>query len=322
VSKPRISAVITTFNQSRFLREALTSALSQQDCAPEVILVDDGSEDATLEVAAPFAQQVQIIHQRHRGVAAARNTGWRSARADVIAFLDGDDVWLPEKLKWQLDALAAEPETGLVYSDTMRVRPDGSPIDRWGVHMRPVVGDSLLPMLRQNRVHTSTVLMRRAVLEELGGFDETLPGWEDIDLWTRTAARYPFGYVDRVLARYRMHAHGISHLAMDLADGRLTSTGRLLQDLHLSRVSLADRKWVMADIYLQKGMAYYLQSEMTAARRWLVRAWTTDTRSIARRHSVQTYAKSLAGARIIGALRSRVRPIKHKRESLRAARPA
>jgi glycosyltransferase involved in cell wall biosynthesis len=322
MSKPRISAVITTFNQSRFLQEALTSTVSQQDCEPEVIVVDDGSEDATLDVAAPFAQQVQIIHSAHRGVAAARNTGWRSARADLIAFLDGDDVWLADKLKSQLDALAHQPDTGLMYSDTLRMRPDGTPIDRWGVHMRPVVGDSLLPMLRQNRVHTSTVVMRRHVLEELGGFDETLPGWEDIDLWTRTAARYPFGYVDRVLARYRMHAHGISHLAMDLADGRLTSTGRLLEDLPLSRVSLADRKWVMADIYLQKGMAYYLQSEMTATRSWLVKAWTTDPRSLVRKRSMQAYLKSLAGARIIGALRSRVRPIKGKRESLRAARPA
>ncbi len=322
MSKPRISAVITTFNQSQFLGEALTSAVGQHDCAPEIILVDDGSEDATLDVAAPFAEQVQIIHTDHRGVAAARNTGWRLATADLVAFLDGDDVWLPDKLKWQTDALAAQPETGLMYSDTMRIRPDGSPIDRWGVHMRPVVGDSLLPMLRQNRVHTSTVVMRRDVLEELAGFDETLPGWEDIDVWTRTAARYSFGYFDRVLARYRMHASGISHRAMDLADGRLTSTERLLPEVPLSRVALAERKWVMADIYLQKGMAHYLQSEMTAARRWLVRAWATDPRSLARKRSIQAYLKSLAGARIVGALRSRVRPVKGRSESLRAARPA
>lgn len=322
MSKPRISAVITTFNQSGFLREAMTSVLSQQDCAPEVILVDDGSEDATIEVAAPFAERVRIIQTGHHGAAAARNTGWRAATADLIAFLDGDDVWLPEKLKWQLDRYVAQPDAGLIYSDTMRVRPDRTPIDRWGVHMRPVSGDSLLPMLRQNRVHTSTVVMRRDVLEQLGGFDETLPGWEDIDLWTRTAARYPFGYVDRVLACYRMHAHGISHLDVDLADGRLTSTERLLQDLPSSRVSLADRKWVMTDIYLQKGMAHYLQSEMTAARRWLVRAWATDSRSLVRKRSIQTYLKSLAGARIIGALRSRVRPGKLKRQSLRQARLA
>ena len=313
---------MTAFNQSHFLAEALNSAMAQRDCELEIILVDDGSEDETEQISARFANHVEIVRTAHCGVAAARNTGWRGARADVIAFLDGDDVWLPEKLKWQLEALTAQPDAALIYADTMRMRPDGTPIDRWGLHMRPVVGDSLLPMLRQNRVHTSTVVMRRAVLEELGGFDETLPGWEDIDLWTRTAARYPYGYIDRVLARYRMHAHGISHLAMDLADGRLTSTGRLLQDLPLSRVPLAERKWVMADIYLQKGMAYYLQSEMTAARRWLVRAWTTDTRSLARRRSMQTYVKSLAGARIIGALRSRVRPIKFKRDSLRAARPA
>src|SRR5207245_1430259 len=135
---------------SRFIAYALDSVISQQACKPEIILVDDGSEDDTPSIVADFREHVRVIHTDHRGAAAARNTGWRASRGDLIAFLDGDDMWLSKKLVTQLDALAAEMGAGLVYSDTMRVRADGSPIDRWSVHMPPVSGDALLPMLRRN----------------------------------------------------------------------------------------------------------------------------------------------------------------------------
>jgi glycosyltransferase involved in cell wall biosynthesis len=281
--------------------------INQQGCTPEIILVDDGSDDDTGEVASAYVDRVRIIRIPHSGVAAARNTGWRISSCDLVAFLDGDDVWLPHKLATEIEALDRQPNAGLIYSDTMRVRADGTPIERWSVHMPPVSGDALIPMLRLNRVHTSTVMMRRHALEELNGFDETLPGWEDIDVWTRSAALQPFAYVPQVLARYRMHGRGISLLAMDLAQGRLTSTERLLGRVGRDRVPERNRRAIMADARAELGVAYYLAAKMAPARRSLLDSWRTDPWALGRNRSVGTFIKSLAGPRLVGSLRRQLR---------------
>jgi glycosyltransferase involved in cell wall biosynthesis len=300
--------VVTTYNQSLFLGEALESVINQQGCTPEIILVDDGSDDDTGRVASAYADRVRIIRIPHSGVATARNIGWRTSSCDLVAFLDGDDVWLPNKLAMEVAALDKQPNAGLVYSDTMRVRIDGTPIDRWSLHMPPVSGEALIPMLRQNRVQTSTVVMRRKVLEELNGFDETLAVWEDIDLWTRSAALHPFAYVPRVLAQYRMHGRGISLLAMGLAQGRLTSTERLLRRVGPERVPERERRAIIADARAQLGVAYYLAAKMAPARRCLLDSWRRDPWALARNRSVGTFVKSLAGPRLVGSVRKQLRP--------------
>jgi hypothetical protein len=154
-------------------------------------------------------------------------------------------------------------------------------------------------MLKQNRVQTSTVLMRRPVLEELGGFDESLEAWEDVDLWTRTAERYLFAYVPEVLASYRMNGNGLSSRTMAMALGRLASVKKIVDG--------PANGGLRADAYAQLGSACYLESEMAAARRWLARAWRTDVTSLLRGRSVETFLKSLAGPWIIGSLRKRLR---------------
>jgi len=321
MTTPEVTAVITSFNQRQFIEEAVESVIRQQGTALETIVVDDGSYDGTADVAASFAPRVRVIRTAHRGVAAARNIGWESGTADLIAFLDGDDFWLPGKLALQVRVLHQQPEAGLVYADTLRMRADGTPIDRWSTHMHPVEGDALFPMLLQNRVHTSTVVMRRAALQELGGFDERRSVWEDIDLWSRTAARFRFAYVPEVLSRYRMHGNGISQDATKMARARLTSAERLLGELPLVRFSARDRQEVMAAVYGQVALAHYLNSDMPMARHWLIRSWQTDQRSLLRPRSLTTFAKSLAGPFVIGWLRATVRPLR-TRNRTRAARPA
>lgn len=322
MTQPEVTAVITSFNQRQFIVEAVESVIGQQGCALETIVVDDGSDDGTAEFAESFCPRIRVIRAAHGGVAAARNIGWQSGHAELIAFLDGDDAWLPEKLMWETRTLRDHPEAGLVYADSLRVRADGTPIDRWSSHMQPVVGDALLPMLRRNRVHTSTVVMRREVLQELGGFDEGLPGWEDIDVWTRAAATSRYAYIPRVLSRYRMHGTGISQLAMDLAFGRLMTTEKVFRDVSFSRISAPDRRAVMADVYIQVATAYYLQARMPSARQWLLRAWHADQGSVVRGRSLTTFAKSLAGPAVVGWLRSAVRSRRIRNRSWRPARTA
>jgi hypothetical protein len=207
----------------------------------------------------------------------------------------------------ELRAFDANPESGLVYSDAMRVRVDGRPIDRWSSHFPPVKGDAYQPMLRQNRVQTSTVLVRRDVLEELGGFNESLEAWEDVDLWLRIAARYPFAHVPEVLANYRLSGNGLSSNTMAMALGRLASVTRVVEISDGARLRAAIMRSTLANSFAHVGVAYYLQSDMSMARRWLFRSWQTDTGSMLRNRSVETFLKSLAGPGVIGSLRTRLR---------------
>src|SRR5215472_11782458 len=115
--KPSVSVVITTYNQAQYITEAVLSALNQTYRHREVIVVDDGSTDETGARLVPFRDRVALVRQENQGVAASRNTGVRSAKGELIAFLDGDDLWEPDKLAVQVAAYQAHPRSGLIAVD-------------------------------------------------------------------------------------------------------------------------------------------------------------------------------------------------------------
>ena len=114
--KPSISVIIPTYNSAVFLPEALQSVLSQTFLPQDVIVVDDGSTDDTEDVLEPFRRHIHYIRQENQGPAVARNRGIAEAKGDLIAFLDADDVWVPEKLERQVNVLIENPRIGLVHS--------------------------------------------------------------------------------------------------------------------------------------------------------------------------------------------------------------
>ena len=114
--KPRISVIIPTYNSAVFLPEAVESVLSQTFLPQEVIVVDDGSTDNTEDVLEPFRRRIHYIRQENQGPAVARNRGIAEAKGDLIAFLDADDVWVPEKTEIQVKVLRENPRIGLVHS--------------------------------------------------------------------------------------------------------------------------------------------------------------------------------------------------------------
>ena len=122
----RVSVVIPAYNGAQFIGNALESVLSQSLPADEIIVVNDGSEDATAEVLQAYAHQIQIIEQPNLGVAAARNRGLAAAQGELIAFLDQDDLLLPDKLKLQVDCLAQHPTVGMLHSGFRRSRLDSA----------------------------------------------------------------------------------------------------------------------------------------------------------------------------------------------------
>jgi glycosyltransferase involved in cell wall biosynthesis len=193
---PAVSVVIPAFNAAPYLRETIRSALAQTHRPAEIIVVDDGSTDATASIANRFGSRVRVISRDHAGIGAARNAGVRAARGELIAFLDADDVWEPEKLARQVQLLAANPTLDLVFGGVDQfVSPE----------LANVVGQGRNVTSHAGRCAT-TLLMRAEVAARVGSQREDVSVAEFVDWYARAvAAGCRVGQVDGVVAHRRIH---------------------------------------------------------------------------------------------------------------------
>ncbi len=200
---PSVSVVIATYNYARYLRAALESVRRQTFDSWELVVVDDGSTDATPQVVRPYLADPRVRYHRtgHAGVAAAKNAGVRLARAPLVAFLDADDVWMPTKLARQAALFRADPPLGVAYTRRWLIDEEGRRLE----YEQPPLfrGRVLDELFRTNFVCFSSAMVRRAALDDAGPFDEGLALAVDYDLWLRVALRYRFDYVDEPLVEYR-----------------------------------------------------------------------------------------------------------------------
>jgi glycosyltransferase involved in cell wall biosynthesis len=208
-TKQSVSVVIPSYNYARFIREAVDSALAQTVPPLEIIVVDDGSTDNTLEVMAAYASdaRVRYLRQENSGLSAARNAGIRAARGEFIALLDADDRWKPEKLSRQLDKFTEE-SVGLVYSGR-------EVFDDKGVQdLNPADESKCERALEWLTITTlfcpSSVIVRRRCFTERGGFDESLRKVEDREMWIRLAKHWRFRCVPDCLAEWRLHGSALN----------------------------------------------------------------------------------------------------------------
>jgi glycosyltransferase involved in cell wall biosynthesis len=212
---PSVSVVLATYNYAQFLAESVGSVLDQTFEDLELIVVDDGSSDETVDVLKQFGndRRVRCIRQAHRGPASAFNRGLAQARGRYVALQAADDAWLPKKLARQVAVLDREPHVGLVYTDTLVVDADGQLLRRHFENARfsPAVGWVLPQLLLSNFVPASSVLIRADALAQVGAHDERLEVCEDWDLWLRIAQHFTFAFVDEPLVRVRRHARN-THL--------------------------------------------------------------------------------------------------------------
>jgi glycosyltransferase involved in cell wall biosynthesis len=218
--KPQISVVIPSYNSAAYLPDAIDSALNQTMPPLEVIVVNDGSTDETPQILDRYRGRIVSITQENRGLSGARNRGIMAASGDLIAFLDADDFWLPEKLEKQLACLAEHPRAGLVHTgafwwnqDTGQRTPQRS--DRRGRCCKE--------FFFYNGVTVSTVLVKKECLAKVGCFDETIrrPTTQDYDLWFRIARYYELAYVDEPVVLYRVHASNASKQALSMMEDGL-----------------------------------------------------------------------------------------------------
>ncbi len=278
-----VSVVIPTFNRAYCLPQTLASVLNQTYRDIEIVLVDDGSTDDTRQLVDRLCgnePRVRYVHQRNRGVSAARNLGLRTARGDYVALLDSDDVWLPWKLEAQLACLAQFPQAGMIWSDMQAVDAEGGTISshylrvmyhayRWFTpaqlfsSVRPLsafmqsappalqtasvhYGDIFSQMIMGNLVHTSTTLLRRSRLEQLQGFDESMRTGEDYDFHLRTCRAGPVAFLDAASIRYscgRADQLGRSDLMIEIARNFLRTIEPVIER-DRARITLPD--WMIS----------------------------------------------------------------------------
>jgi glycosyltransferase involved in cell wall biosynthesis len=229
-----VSVIIPTFNRAVKTARAISSVLYQRLTDYEIIVVDDGSTDETKQVLHQFKNRIRYVaHKTNRGVSAARNTGLAVSKSPLIAFLDSDDYWLPDKLAVQKTFFDETPNTMICQTDETWIR-NGKRANPGKRHLKPT-GDVFKPSLALCLVSPSAVMLKRELLEEVGVFDEGLPACEDYDLWLRIACRYPvFLIPQRLVTKEGGHPDQLSARFKGMDRFRIKSMVKLLQESPLS----------------------------------------------------------------------------------------
>jgi glycosyltransferase involved in cell wall biosynthesis len=254
-----ISVIIPTYNHARFLVAAIDSALSQTLKPSEVIVVDDGSTDATSALLQAFRGKIRILRQKNLGVAVARNRGAEMATGDYLAFLDADDVWLPRKLEMQLNRFQSEPGLGLVHCGLEQIDEDNHTLGQTLDGMEGLVANEMLLFIRSTILGGgSGAMMPRAVFQEAGKFDERLSTSADWDLYYRIARKHKIGFVPTVLLQYRLHGTNMHASVRAMEHDMLLAYSKAFLsaddvDLRLQRRCLGNLHKVLAGSFFSTG---------------------------------------------------------------------
>ena len=274
---PKVSVIIPTYQHAHFVGQAVESVLAQTYKDYEIIVVDDGSTDNTCEVLAEFGDRITVIYQENRGLSAARNTGIRASKGQYVAFLDADDIWLPEKLEKQIPLFERDESVGLVSSDMFFFDENGLRMHKNG--LRPETGFDWVPpksgmvystLFVQNYILMPTVVVRRCCFDDVGFFDEELSSYEDHDMWLRIAKNWAVDYVNEPLAMYRlsatqMHTNSERMLYnMIRVQEKAFAESPELHELDLDTLDRCfyDLYWQLASVYVRNGQGSEARSAL------------------------------------------------------------
>ena len=237
--RAQIDVVIPAFNAKAYLTETLQSVAQQGDVLAQIIVVNDGSTDHTAACVRQFAgahpqMNIVLVEQANLGLSAARNTGIRKSTAPYIAFLDADDLWQAHKLDTQLQLFlsSVDPKLGVVYTGYSLISESSAPLSANTRLVAPKVrGDVYQALLRGNFISGSgsSVLIKREVMDVVGGFDEKLHASEDWDMWLRIARQFHFDFVDKPLVAIRVHAKNMQKDRLRMLSAELMMLNKLTQ---------------------------------------------------------------------------------------------
>ena len=201
---PLVSVIMPVYNSENTVRRALDSILAQTYSNYEVIIVDDGSSDSTCQIISEYSSSVEYFHQENAGASAARNKGITQSKGELVAFIDSDDMWYPEKLEIQVNAYLKEPEASIIHTafdegfefkEYLPIKPE----DTQAKH-NEFVNIFKMPYLR-----TPTVMVPRRVFDQVGMFDTELLTAEDVDFFLRCSYQQLVLYIPQVLVYVSMN---------------------------------------------------------------------------------------------------------------------
>lgn len=271
--KPLVSVVIATYNMARYLPLAVQSALAQSYGNVEVLIVDDGSTDDTrslverLRAADP---RLKYLYQENQGQAAAKNYGICKSSGQYIAFLDADDMWVPDKLELQLPLFSRLKTTGVVYSRLFYIDENGKQL---GVSDNELFrGRVSSPLFVRNFIGFGTTVVRKECFDRLGSFKEGIRMGIDYDLWLRISTQYEFDFVDRPLLYYRVWGGQMSKNC----EGRYLSAMEIMKNFLREFPDIVDKPTeneAWADTYVGLGQCLrHLDQRIVPALRLYIRA--------------------------------------------------
>lgn len=270
-----ISIIIPTYNRRHFLQEAIDSVLAQKAFQQkkydfEIIIVDDGSSDGTRELIEKIDGPIRYFYQPHQGVSRARNFGLEMAKGEFIAFLDSDDLWLPDKIKLQMNVMETFPQLMGCTTEEIWWRR-GRRVNPKKKHKKYSgwIFPYALPLCI---LSLSASLFRRQVFDEIGLFDENLPVCEDYDFCLRYSLRYPLHLIDRPLIIKRGgHEDQLSHQFWGMDRYRIQALLKLFslnltaEQANLVRQEIWRKAKILRDGFLKRGnleAANYYQNLM------------------------------------------------------------
>ena len=249
---PKVSVVIPAYNTMKYLPATLESVLQQTFADFEVLMINDGSSDGIVawvnELTDP---RVRLISQPNQGLPGARNTGILNAQGEYVAFLDADDLWEPTKLEKQVRCLDEQPEVGVVYTWSLLVDEQGQSIGR--IHAGQGEGNLWKQLLlgEDPIANGSAAMVRRCCFDTVGLFDTSLKSAEDLDMWLRIAAHYPFAGIKEPLTLYRQHPHSMSKNRQRMFHSLRVVIEKAFQSVPLELLYLRNRAY--ASIFLGLG---------------------------------------------------------------------
>jgi glycosyltransferase involved in cell wall biosynthesis len=284
MSQSLVSIIIPTHDRLPLLRQALDSVFAQTYRQYEVLVVDDGSTEDIATGVRDHACAPRVLRQFNQGPASARNRGIEAATGEWIAFLDSDDLWLPAKLERFVEAIRKPGAPPIWYGPMTPISSTGEPVT--GRTKPCVAGDVTQALFCNSFIHVPTVVCRREVLQEAGGFDERLPVCEDYDLWLRISLKHPFGLIEETLAKRRLH------------DGRLSKS-------RMSR-NLSVKAEMLRRFYAQP--AAKMKIDAAAATRRLAKVYFAAGRAAFRDGRFRTSCEMFAESRRFGLAPARTLP--------------
>jgi len=281
---PKVTVVIPTYNSAKYIVPTGESVLAQTYPDYELIVVDDGSTDNTRQLSQPYLARMTYIYQENKKYSGARNRGIRAASGDYIAFLDSDDIWLPDKLAEQVAVMDQHPEVTLVHCSASYIDADGAPVLFKGNRTKgeaggtgPIIADQAGALFTFDAtITTSTVMVRHSTLKEVGPFDPEHIHGEDWELWVRLASKGPLAYIPKVMAKYRVFGWQ-KILKAESSEAWVSDQFRTIE--RATALWQGDRQQLerlraegTAKIYTRAALANYQLGQTEAGRRYLEKA--------------------------------------------------